>query len=135
MGDLKHPGKPGTLGAGLVHLDEGLKSKLKEVKGKIPPDFAHKFPGSHLHDQKVSGISEDSTVTMLSSCGSKYDDDTLDHGDHLPLDRDPSPPPMEEETKGRYSLVQSRKLMSTLAECSQSSSLSLFSIFLFAITP
>lgn len=108
--DLKHPGKPGTLGAGLVHLDEGLKSKLKEVKGKIPPDFAHKFPGSHLHDQKVSGISEDSTVTMLSSCGSKYDDDTLDHGDHLPLDRDPSPPPMEEETKGRYSLVQVKKI-------------------------
>ena len=37
-------------------------------------------------DQKVG---EDSTVTMLSSCGSKYDDDTLDHGEHLPLDTEP----------------------------------------------
>ena len=23
---------------------------------------------------------------MLSSCGSKYDDDTLEHGDHLPME-------------------------------------------------
>ena len=44
--DLKHPGKPGTLGAGLLHLDGEFKSKLKNVKGKIPSDLAHKFPGS-----------------------------------------------------------------------------------------
>ena len=45
--DLKHPGKPGTLGAGLLHLDEEFKSKLKDVKGKIPSDLTHKFPGTH----------------------------------------------------------------------------------------
>ena len=49
--DLKHPGKPGTLGAGLLHLDGEFKSKLKEVKGKIPSDLAHKFPGTHIHEQ------------------------------------------------------------------------------------
>jgi len=100
--DLKHPGKPGTLGAGLLHLDEEFKSKLKDVKGKIPSDLTHKFPGTH--EQKVG---EDSTVTMLSSCGSKYDDDTLDHGEHLPLDTEP---PIEEEPKGHYSLVQVKKI-------------------------
>ena len=65
---------------------------------------------------------------MLSSCGSKYDDDTLEHGDHLPLDvdREPSvevfikqtnskliwflqPSPIEEEPKG-YSLIQVKKI-------------------------
>jgi len=109
--DLKHPGKPGTLGAGLLHLDGEFKSKLKDVKGKIPSDLAHKFPGTHIQEQK--GLSEDSTVTMLSSCGSKYDDDTLEHGEHLPLDvdREPSvePPPVEEEPKG-YSLIQVKKI-------------------------
>eukprot|EP00091_Calanus_sinicus_P000424 TRINITY_DN10360_c0_g1_i2.p1 TRINITY_DN10360_c0_g1~~TRINITY_DN10360_c0_g1_i2.p1 ORF type:complete len:227 (+),score=53.56 TRINITY_DN10360_c0_g1_i2:453-1133(+) len=107
--DLKHPGKPGTLGAGLLHLDSEMKSKLKNVKEKIPTDLAHKFPGT----KEQKGLSEDSTVTMLSSCGSKYDDDTLEHGEHLPLDvdREPSlePSPKEEEPKG-YSLIQVKKI-------------------------
>ena len=48
--DLRHPGKPGTLGAGLLHLDGEFKSKLKEVKGKTS-DLAHKFPGANIHEQ------------------------------------------------------------------------------------
>eukprot|EP00092_Neocalanus_flemingeri_P056907 GFUD01067522.1.p1 GENE.GFUD01067522.1~~GFUD01067522.1.p1 ORF type:complete len:517 (-),score=85.69 GFUD01067522.1:50-1600(-) len=108
--DLKHPGKPGTLGAGLLHLDGELKSKLKEVKQKIPS----KIPGTHIHDQKQMGLSEDSTVTMLSSCGSKYDEDTLEHVDPLDhMDRSPSivePSPPEDDSKGRYSLTQVKKI-------------------------
>merc|ERR1712106_852649 len=108
--DLRHPGKPGTLGAGLLHLDGEFKSKLKGVKGKTS-DLAHKFPGASIHEQKAGGLSEDSTVTMLSSCGSKYDEDTLDHGEHLPLDREPSAEPTpEEEPKGHYSLIQVKKI-------------------------
>ena len=67
-------------------------------------------------------------MTMLSSCGSKYDEDTLEHVDPLDhLDREPSivevfsldkiyisilffQPPQEEENKGRYSLTQVKKI-------------------------
>ena len=34
--DLKHPEKAGTLGAGLFHLDAGVKNKLGQVKGRVP---------------------------------------------------------------------------------------------------
>ena len=34
-------------------LDEEFKSKLKDVKGKIPSDLTHKFPGSH---DQVRGV-------------------------------------------------------------------------------
>ena len=34
--DLKHPEKAGTLGAGLLNLDAQVKSRVKQVKQKIP---------------------------------------------------------------------------------------------------
>ena len=34
--DLKHPEKAGTLGAGLLNLDAQVKSRVKQVKQRIP---------------------------------------------------------------------------------------------------
>ena len=36
--DLKHPEKAGTLGAGLLQLDAGVKNKLSQVKQRIPAE-------------------------------------------------------------------------------------------------
>lgn len=60
--------KQGQLGAGLHHLGGNLESKLNEVKAKIPKDFDHRLPAKT--GQQKSGLSEDSTMTMMSSCSS-----------------------------------------------------------------
>ena len=48
--DLKHPEKAGTLGAGLFHLDAGVKNKLSQVKQRIPGDGSMEHKGE---DQQV----------------------------------------------------------------------------------
>merc|ERR1711971_377470 len=89
--DLKHPEKAGTLGAGLFHLDAGVKNKLSQVKQRIPGD------GSNEDQQKGSGMSEDSAMTMISD---KYEEESLSHHIHQSI---------SEEPKG-YSLIQVKKI-------------------------
>jgi len=57
--------KQGQLGAGLHHLAGGLESKLDEVKVKVKEfdKVATSSPGQ-------AGLSEDSNITMMSSCSS-----------------------------------------------------------------
>jgi len=57
--------KQGQLGEGLHTLGGNLESKLKEVKAKIPID-----PRLPTKSGQKSGLSEDSTNTMMSSCSS-----------------------------------------------------------------
>jgi len=66
--------KQGQLGAGLHHLGGALESGLSEVKAKIPnpKDLEGKLAHGGAHSQK--GLSEDSTVTMMSSCSSTGND-------------------------------------------------------------
>lgn len=57
--------KQGQLGAGLHHFGGELESKLNEVKARIPKEL----PAVARPGQK-GGLSEDSTMTMMSSCSS-----------------------------------------------------------------
>jgi len=59
--------KQAALASGLQHLGGELGSKLNEVKARIPKEFEGKLaarPG------QKGGLSEDSTMTMMSSCSS-----------------------------------------------------------------
>jgi len=88
--DLKHPEKAGTLGAGLLNLDATVKSRVAQVKQRIP-----------AQEEKSSGLSEDSTMTMISG---KYDEDNLSgrmqHSASI----------VEDEPQKGYSLTQVKKI-------------------------
>jgi len=92
--DLKHPDRAGTLGAGLLNLDATVKSRVKQVKQRAGG------PDQGQADQKGGGLSEDSTMTMISE---KYDDETLSSHMQHPASM------VEDEPKG-YSLIQVKKI-------------------------
>jgi len=95
--------KQGQLGAGLHHLGGELEHRLNEVKAKIPKEIEHKLPG---RPGQKSGLSEDSTMTMMSSCSSTGGE-AMTLVDTPKLQREDSD--KESEPQG-YSLKQVQKI-------------------------
>jgi len=110
--DLKHPSQAGTLGAGLNYLGGELEHRLKEVKQKIPAELPVQkiLPGVKPGQKGEGGLSDDSTVTMMTSCSTNGLEDDLNS-----LPGEPQPPLKvsaveEEKEKGPYSLRNVKKI-------------------------
>jgi len=86
-----------------MHLGGELETRLKEVKQRIPTDIAG-------HKKGTSGLSDDSTTTMMTSRSStKFEDDMSSiPGEIGPISS--REPRRDEEDNGSYSLKNVKKI-------------------------